>query len=145
MRKFKKDIIIDLAKSLREAYEKIILLIDAKKLEEVYSLLEICQQAAYSIGSTIEESESNPEEIIPELEAYCDELYLIGSSLANDDFDVDSAFKSIDRRLNLIENYISNSIKVHYEIVFLPYSASMWDSMESVWLPNSRHWSTRSV
>ncbi len=134
MRKFKKDIIIDLAKSLREAYEKIILLIDAKKLEEVYSLLEICQQAAYSIGSTIEESESNPEEIIPELEAYCDELYLIGSSLANDDFDVDSAFKSIDRRLNLIENYISNSIKVHYEIVFLPYSASMWDSMESVWL-----------
>ncbi len=134
MRKFKKDIIIDLTKSLREAYEKLILLVDDEDYEEVYSLLEICQQGALSIGTSIEESESNYEEIIPELEAYCDDLYLIGNKLANHDYDFDSVFASIDRRLILIDNFIINNVRVIYEIAFLPYNASMWDSMESVWM-----------
>lgn len=133
MRKFKKDIIIDLTKSLREANEKLIWLINAKEYTEAFSILEVCQQGALSIGTSIEGSENSSEEIIPELEAYCDDIYLIGSNLSNTDYDFYSVFISIDRRLNFIEDFVKNKIKVHYEIVFLPYNASMWDSMESVW------------
>jgi len=136
MRKFKKDIIIDLTKSLKEAHEELLMITKKREYAKAYNLLEVCQQAAFSIGTTIEESESNSEEIIHELEAYCDDLYLIGSNLTNTGYDFDSVIKSINMRLNVIENYIIN-IKIKYEIVFLPYNASMWDSMESVWMAAS--------
>ena len=134
MRKYKKDIIIDLTKSLIEAHEELLVIIKNRDYAKAYNLLEVCQHAAYSIGTSIEESESNSDEIIPELEAFCDDLYLIGSNLTNDEYDLDPVFESIASRFDIIESYIKEKIKITYEIVFLPYNASMWDSMESVWL-----------
>ena len=32
-----------------------------------------------------------------------------------------------------IENSVKNDIKVRKEVVFLPYKASMWDALESIW------------
>jgi hypothetical protein len=137
MRKYKKDIIIDLTKSLIEAHEELLVIIKNRDYAKAYNLLEVCQHAAYSIGTSIEESESNSDEIIPELEAFCDDLYLIGSNLTNDEYDLDPVFESIASRFDIIESYIKEKIKITYEIVFLPYNASMWDSMESVWLAAS--------
>jgi hypothetical protein len=133
MRKYKKDIVLDLVRSLKEAYERLPVIISKKEYSETYDLLEVCQQAAFSIGTAIEESESHAAEIIPELEAYCDDLYMIGRSLTDSGYDPDPVLKSIKRRLSFIETFVRDNIKVKYEIAFLPYSASMWDSMESVW------------
>ncbi len=43
-------------------------------------------------------------------------------------------YKMLKKQLIEIENRIKNDIIAREEIVFLPYKASMWDSMESVWM-----------
>ena len=42
-------------------------------------------------------------------------------------------YKSLSQMFHKIENSIQNDIKVRLEAVFLPYKASMWDSLESIW------------
>ena len=41
--------------------------------------------------------------------------------------------KQLDKKIIKAENSAKNDIKVKLEIVFMPYKASMWDSLESVW------------
>ena len=42
-------------------------------------------------------------------------------------------YKDLRKLLIQIENSVKHDIKVRTEAVFLPYKASMWDSLESVW------------
>ncbi|WP_196606668.1 hypothetical protein [Pectinatus frisingensis] len=46
-----------------------------------------------------------------------------------DKFDCDAFIKSLD----IISARLSNDKEVKKEIIFLPYKASMWDSLESIW------------
>lgn len=133
MRKFVKEEIMSLVKAIRDAYVKTYLLIKSQEYPEAYDILASCQESALSIGTAIEKAEKDAEEVIAELETYCENIYQLGTNLENVNYDFDSILKTIDRRLNYIEDYIQTKIKVSYEIVFLPYKASMWDSMESVW------------
>ena len=41
---------------------------------------------------------------------------------------------AMDRLLSQIEDGIQKDIPVRKEVVFLPYKASMWDSLESIWM-----------
>ncbi|MCI9142615.1 MAG: hypothetical protein HFH87_08345 [Lachnospiraceae bacterium] len=43
-------------------------------------------------------------------------------------------YKKLRKALLQIENSIRNDIKVRLEVVFFPYKASMWDSLESAWM-----------
>ncbi len=45
----------------------------------------------------------------------------------------DKLYKDLKILLEQIENSIKNDIIAKQEVVFLPYKASMWDSLESVW------------
>jgi hypothetical protein len=38
------------------------------------------------------------------------------------------------RRLDAVETYLKEDMPDRLEVVFLPYNASMWDSLESVWM-----------
>lgn len=53
-----------------------------------------------------------------------------GKSLANGG----KAYKKLRSALLRIESSIRHDIKVRLEVAFFPYKASMWDSLESVWL-----------
>ena len=41
--------------------------------------------------------------------------------------------KNLKKPLTLVSNGIRNNLPTQREVVFLPYKASMWDSLESVW------------
>ena len=77
-------------------------------------------------------------DVIARLEAYCEGLYQIHEQLASGLPVQGQAVirKKISKTLHshfiLIRNSI-RAIKEHREAVFLPYKASMWDSLESVW------------
>lgn len=43
------------------------------------------------------------------------------------------AAKALRKTLVRMENSIRHDITERREVVFLPYKASMWDSLESVW------------
>ena len=44
------------------------------------------------------------------------------------------AVEKLKEQIILLDNELFNEAEVKLEIVFMPYKASMWDSLESIWL-----------
>ena len=86
------------------------------------------------IGEVIEENEGENHKTIEFLQSYCDELYEVSLVIAeNGEPNFNKLFKRIAIKLKDVLYSIKNDIKVRQEIVFMPYKASMWDALESVW------------
>ena len=61
-------------------------------------------------------------------------LYQIYENIcSNQSINPNKSYKALQKSLNPIKNSVKNEIKVQIEAVFLPYKASMWDSLESIW------------
>lgn len=126
MRLYIKKQLIHNCKFLLELHKKL-----KKNLSKIdVNLLIECQQTAVHVGQNILE-EDGCEDVVSILEQYCDLVYQV-----NDEEVDKTAKKNILKNMDLfIENtkdYIK-SIPEKYEMLFLPYKASMWDSMESIW------------
>ena len=133
MRKTQKKQMIDIVKTLYEAHDIIKKHIKANQIEFVFNLLADCQNTAVLLGENIEKSEGENFITVTYLENYCDELYQVSLALNEQNINANNIVKRLNKLLIDIENSIKLDIKVKYEIVFMPYKASMWDSMESVW------------
>jgi len=97
-------------------------------------LLADCQNAAVAIGTLIEETEGEGHFAVTVLEEYCELVYQIYEELSLDrNVNANKVYKSLRQKLIKASNSIKNDIKIRTEAVFLPYKASMWDSLESVW------------
>lgn len=118
--------------TLYEAHEDIEKLIKKNDYENVQILLEGCQNMAIQMGTSIEASEGEKCVTIDFLEEYCETLYNVSVNL-NNSYNGNKIQKILNRKLIKVENSVKNDIKVRLEIVFCPYKASMWDSLESVW------------
>lgn len=92
-----------------------------------------CQDAAIQIGNEIEKMGHDGEEIVPLLEAYCENIYRM-SCLQTDTGQCKKLTKKIQKQLVEIRNRVKYDLPDDKkQVVFLPYKASMWDSLESVW------------
>ena len=110
-----------------EAHGEVQKYMDAGESATVSNLLADCQESAISLGSMIEESEGEGFVTVHLLEDYCELLYKVSTEAAGDvKFRLDACMKAI-------EQSIKNDIPVRREVVFMPYKADMWDSLESVW------------
>ncbi|MGN0666299.1 MAG: hypothetical protein ACI4KF_07205 [Huintestinicola sp.] len=132
MRKFLKKSILEIFQTMYEAHVSIKEMINEKDFENVQVLLEDCQNTAVQIGTTIEASEGEGFVTVGFLEEYCEAVYEVATSIS-DDYIGNKAQKALDKKLIKAENSLKNDVKVRLEIVFCPYKASMWDSLESVW------------
>lgn len=133
MRKHQRKQLLELMNTIREANNLIKKYINDKNHEGAIKLLLECQEAAVSVGNTIENLEGEGTLTVSYLEEFCDILYQIGAYIGNDP-DVDSTYKLIKDKITIIENSILHDLGADVlEVVFLPYKASMWDTMESVW------------
>lgn len=101
--------------------------------ESAYEILSDCQQTAVELGNKVEESEGEGEATIHMLEEYCEKVFLLCVNW-NDANVREKELKNIRNLLKEIKNSILYDINdSKKEVVFLPYKASMWDSLESVW------------
>ncbi len=92
-----------------------------------------CQDAAIEIGNEIERIRQRGEEIVRLLEAYCENIYQINCNRA-DANQCRKLTKKIQRQLLQIRNMVKYDLpEDKKQVVFLPYKASMWDSLESIW------------
>lgn len=97
-----------------------------------------CQESAILIGTIVEEQymEYCPEisrKAIRLLEDYCENIYQMSTNLT-DLYMCRKLSKVIRKELLQLEHIIRFDFpKDRLEVVFLPYKASMWDSLESVW------------
>lgn len=133
MRKAQKQQMIDIVKTLYEAHEIIRKYIKSNQIEQIFSLLADCQNTAIHIGQIIEKIEGEDFITVSYLENYCDELYQVSLALKEKDINANNILKRLNKSLVDVENSIKIDIKVKYEVVFMPYKASMWDSLESIW------------
>ncbi len=92
-----------------------------------------CQQRAIYVGERIELSEGEGTISVGLLEEYCELLYQL-SIVIEDSNKSKKLIKLLRNLLHKILNSITYDIPdSKKEVVFLPYKASMWDSLESVW------------
>lgn len=133
MRKYQKDHILGLIDTMNEAHNEINENILCHEYSSASNMLIDCQQAAIAIGTIIEEQEGKEIPVITDLELYCEYIYQLNQSLM-DHMKCEQYFNSLIKLLEQINFRIQNEIKVKFEIVFLPYKSSMWDSLESIWI-----------
>ncbi len=95
-------------------------------------VLEQCQELAIKMGEQIEEDGEDHSVIIGYLEEYCEMLYK--AFVCSNSVEYKSLLKINDSLLKKIEKGVKEDIQNSaYEIVFLPYKASMWDAFDSVY------------
>lgn len=135
MRKAQKKQMEDFIKLLEQAHIEIKRNIEAGKREISLGLLEQCQEGAIELGKLIEQEEGEDFVTIPLLESYCETVYKAYEGLRKgQDVSGSRIYKNLRRSLIKAENSVKHDIKTRLEVVFLPYKASMWDSLESVWM-----------
>ena len=135
MRKSQKQQAEDLLGQMKEAHEQIKKCIGQGSIPQAMGLLEDCQNGAITIGTLIEDTEGEGHTTIPFLEEYCEIVYQIYQNLEGNNKEINSNKfnKMLQQKLIKVANSVKKDIVVRTEAVFLPYKASMWDSLESVW------------
>lgn len=126
MRKYKKQELLNCIKTLKEAHKKVKYVDGSVRNEILFQ----CQEMAIQVGMEIDRIEGEGACAVSYLEEYCEEVYQLVVST-----DTKGAFqKNAERLLNQIEDSIRTDIPTSpAEIVFLPYKASMWDALDSVY------------
>lgn len=103
---------------------------DSQKLTE---MLIQCQDAALQLGTSLEKFGEKYAPIVKLLESYCENLYQMSIHLSDETICCRLSEK-IREQLTDFQNRIQDEMPDdRKEVVFLPYKASMWDSLESVW------------
>lgn len=135
MNRLKKIEALEFIQTLQQTHQKLSDFTNSNSKEQKIELLVNCQQEVIEFGTMIEQLEGENSPLIKILEEYCEEIYQIYeivSHSTSDAFDEEN-YINLNRLLIKIEHSIKNDIKERLEVVFLPYNASMWDSLESVW------------
>lgn len=134
MRKEQKDRILQILASIDQVHHQLEKLLNQGDVEQAAVCLEDCQNAAIAVGTQIEQSEGEGTGAVRLLEEYCELVYKIHESIPAGGQDTTAGiFKTLDGQLCQIKNQVEKEVPIRREVVFLPYKASMWDSLESVW------------
>lgn len=120
-------------KSLSEANEVLQRLYAKNNAEAIRNVLTDCQMCALAMGNRIEAVYGTEVVCIHCLEDYCETVYQMSVHI-----NVSETWKDLSRLLDdqalQIKNSMEREIPDRQEVVFLPYKASMWDSLESIWM-----------
>ncbi len=134
MRKAQKQEILGQIDSLHQIHEEIRKALEQKNFALAQDMLSETQGAAISIGETIEKIEGEGHVTVSGIEEYCELLFRVYEDIGKNDLNANKAYKTLRRQLIKIENSIRNDVSIRKEVVFFPYKASMWDSLESIYL-----------
>ncbi|MEZ3474981.1 MAG: hypothetical protein K1W27_19710 [Lachnospiraceae bacterium] len=135
MRKAQRQQAETLLTQMEEAHDQIRAYLENGSVRQAMELLEDCQTGGYTLGALIEKTEGEGNPVIELLEEYCELVYQIYEGLSADSIKINAnkRYKVLRQKLIKIENCFRVHVPLRKEAVFLPYKASMWDSLESVW------------
>lgn len=131
MRKFQRQQLLEIITSLHILHKESADKLEQKEYPTVRTALSDCQEAAIQMGEAIEKIAGDGTEAVSYLEKYCEKLYQISTQMET--ISAQKFYKSLEGILIRAENAIAHML-VRKEVVFLPYKASMWDALESVYL-----------
>lgn len=118
---------------LGKIQEKLELLINYKEQETTLKLLQEMQSIAIGIGESIEKKVGEDTETVSYLEQYCEVAYqLYDTILQNGMPDGASVREILDKMLQIVKDS-ADTMHIKKEVVFMPYRATQWKAIESVW------------
>lgn len=125
---------LDLADLLKKAGKVLKTSLELRQINEegIMPLLDDCQETAAKMCNEIELICGEGTETVEKLKEHSKTLIQMRSAL-KDPEERQRLLKDIIGQAKQIRKLIDEQISNKKEIVFLPYKASMWDSMESVW------------
>ena len=92
-----------------------------------------CQESAIALGTYIDTLGETYVGLVHTLEDYCENIYQMSESLSDENL-CRKLSKKVKKQLTTLQNSVKYDLpEDKKEVVFLPYKASMWDSLESVW------------
>lgn len=134
MRKSQIKQIENILELLGKAHDSIKKALETGNAEIALTLLEQSQDSAIQVGGMIEESLGEDFVTVGLLESYCEQIFQTYEMIRQQQpLNSNKTCKNLHKELIRIENSVKNDIQVRTTAVFLPYKASMWDSLESVW------------
>ncbi len=118
---------------LEQAHKEIKEQIERREPKAAEMLLEQCQQYAIALGQMIEKEEGEGSAAVRLLEDYCERVYQIYQKAGQlRPAEAKREYQLLCQLVPRLKGAISE-LPVRTEAVFLPYKASMWDSLESIW------------
>lgn len=133
MRQARKREILNFIDGLQQAHDEIRQAMEKHEMGSVQTMLAECQEFAVELGTAIENTEGEDCITVSHVEEYCETLFRVFEEIPKA-CDANKIYKILKKQLLRVENSVKNDIPVRKEIVFFPYKASMWDSLESVYL-----------
>lgn len=137
MRRRDKKQIEEFVRTLSQAHDEIKSQIENEDCKVARGILGDCQDGAIQIGSLIETVEGEDCVVIQKLEAYCEQVFRayeeLGEPKQNTGVQAERIYTELQEQLSGITKSVEDDIPERLEILFLPYKASMWDSLESIW------------
>lgn len=138
MRQARKQEILNFIDSLQQAHGEIREAMEKRDMASAQTMLAECQEFAVELGNAIEQTEGQGCITVSYVEEYCEILFSVFEeiNLLEEDIshDANRVLKTLKKYLLRVENSVKNDISLSKEVVFFPYKASMWDSLESVYL-----------
>lgn len=128
--KYRKKQFINMVQTLQKA-NSLVTSGDENVQKQMQDVLGQCQEFAIQIGNELEKRGKN--EIVSFLEEYCELIYQQSLILDNKE-ECKKYNKDVRKLLIKISNKIELTIEDDKKEVVFPYKASMWDSLESIWL-----------
>ncbi len=131
MRRYQKKELLELCNTLGEGLDYIEQHCQNDK-GVLTSLCADCQDCAIAVGNTIESIVGEGTDTVTAIENLCEQLYLLCTD------ETDGAFKkhlktSRELLIKIIHGIKYELLDAKLEILFLPYKASMWTALESIW------------
>lgn len=132
MERLKKKDMLKTMDTLLKANDAIIKIIPSNPQGAAEVLVQ-CQESAIAMGTYIDTLGKEYADLVHILEDYCENIYQINENIL-DEKTCRKVAKKIQKQLIDLQNSVKYDLpEDKKEIVFLPYKASMWDSLESVW------------
>lgn len=140
MRKAEREQLLELINTMGTVTDMMESILASGDNNAFFEILSGQQEAAISIGTKLEktitpelsgEEQNQIRDTVKLLELYCELLWNIHNMAGSTP--ITGPVQTLREALDEIENAIKE-MPVRLEIVFLPYKASMWDCMETVWM-----------
>lgn len=125
--------LFEMVEVLKEAHQNLKELIESQNSEEIINLLSQCQDGAIMVGNQIEAIYGEGLECVHVLEKYCEAAFHIVEHLEQPEICMEY-YGTVGSLLEELEKTMEQDIPDRQEVVFFPFKASLWDSLESVYL-----------
>lgn len=118
---------------LNKIHEKLEVLMQYGEKETVLQLLQEMQNVAVGIGESIEKKVGEGTQTVACLEQYCEMAYQVYEMICEEGMPDPGEVRTIlDETVQMIMQE-AEQMKIRREVVFMPYHASHWSVLESLW------------